>query len=245
MKCGPEERNTDMSYCVNCGVELEQGVKECPLCNTPVINPRELEKIMQEGSFPTKKGQVETVKRKDMGILITVMVLATAFTCGMLNALVFSVNLWSLPVIGVCAVFWVLLIPFVIYTRLPIYLTILMDGAAVGAYLYLLTFLTKSDRWFLGLGAPITILITVVAELVTVCFCKLPKSFLTGALYCVSSVAVVCVGIEILIDLYVSGAIALSWSAVVLTVCFILDVTFVTMLCHSRLRGAVRRRLHF
>ena len=26
-----------MSYCVNCGVELEQGCNECPLCDTPVL----------------------------------------------------------------------------------------------------------------------------------------------------------------------------------------------------------------
>lgn len=30
-----------MSYCVNCGVELEKGCPACPLCDTPVINPRE------------------------------------------------------------------------------------------------------------------------------------------------------------------------------------------------------------
>ena len=30
-----------MSYCVNCGVELEKGLPLCPLCDTPVINPKE------------------------------------------------------------------------------------------------------------------------------------------------------------------------------------------------------------
>ena len=63
-----------MSYCVNCGVELDASSRECPLCNTPVINPRER---LQQGScggleagkgerpaaFPKDKGQVETVKK--------------------------------------------------------------------------------------------------------------------------------------------------------------------------------------
>ena len=35
-----------MSYCVNCGVELDVGAGKCPLCDTPVINPGELEKRM-------------------------------------------------------------------------------------------------------------------------------------------------------------------------------------------------------
>ena len=33
-----------MSYCVNCGVELDHTLKSCPLCETPVINPRDIER---------------------------------------------------------------------------------------------------------------------------------------------------------------------------------------------------------
>ena len=29
-----------MSYCVNCGVELDASAKKCPLCDTPVYNPK-------------------------------------------------------------------------------------------------------------------------------------------------------------------------------------------------------------
>ena len=29
-----------MSYCVNCGVELDGSLQACPLCNTQVINPK-------------------------------------------------------------------------------------------------------------------------------------------------------------------------------------------------------------
>ena len=52
-------------------------------------------------------------------------------------------------------------------------------------------------------------------------------------------------GLEVLIDLYLSGEIALSWSAVVLTVCSVLDIAVITMLSRRRLRNEVRRRLHF
>ena len=60
-----------MSYCVNCGVELDRSAKACPLCNTPVINPNELQRKEQKTPFPQEKGQVETVNKKDMGILIS------------------------------------------------------------------------------------------------------------------------------------------------------------------------------
>ena len=33
-----------MSYCVNCGVELDNSAKKCALCATPVVNPNALVK---------------------------------------------------------------------------------------------------------------------------------------------------------------------------------------------------------
>ncbi len=235
-----------MSYCVNCGVELDASATECPLCNTPVLNPRELEKIaMAQRPFPTERGQVETVKRKDLGILVSTVVLATAATCGVLNALVFQESPWSLTVIGACIILWVIMIPAVIYTKQPVYVSILYDGGAVGLYLFMLSYLTGSKGWLWGLGIPITVLVTLVAEILTFCLCRLPRSFLTVALYLFTAIGLLCMGLEILIDRYVGGQIALSWSAVVLTVCGILDIAFITMLSRRRLRNAVRRRLHF
>ena len=235
-----------MSYCVNCGVELDATAKECVLCNTPVYNPKEIGKLTDAKTpFPKEKGQVEAVKRKDLGILFSVMMLAIALACGIVNAFMFKGSLWSLAVIGVCGMIWVMLIPALIYVRQPVYLSILWDGMAVAVYLYMLTFLTAGDKWFLGLALPIVALVTVIAEVFVLCVKKLPKSFLTEMLYTLSAIALLCLGLEILIDLYLSDAVSLFWSAVVVTVCVVLDIMVITMLSLRRLRNAVRRRLHF
>ena len=62
-----------MSYCVNCGVELDASAEACPLCNTPVINPKEIPYSKKMTPFPKEKGQVELVKRKDLAILLSVV----------------------------------------------------------------------------------------------------------------------------------------------------------------------------
>ena len=41
-----------MSYCVNCGVELNPGARECPLCRTPVVNPSCPVDAAEPGFFP-------------------------------------------------------------------------------------------------------------------------------------------------------------------------------------------------
>lgn len=240
-----------MSYCVNCGVELDVSAEECPLCNTPVWNPREMAnpalRVLREAQlpFPKEKSQVETANRKDMGVLLSVVVLASAITCGVLNALVFPGTLWSLSVIGACGILWVIMIPVVIYTKLPVYFSLFFDGAVVAVYLYMLTFQVGSAGWFWGLGLPITALVTVIAELLTVCIRRLPCSFLSVALYLFTAVGLLCMGLELLIGWYLAEKIALRWSAVVLTVCVVLDIAVITMLSRRRLRNEVRRRLHF
>lgn len=234
-----------MSYCVNCGVELDASANTCPLCNTPVINPRELEKKAVQTPFPKESGQVEAVERKDFAILLTTVVVAAGLTCGLLNVFVFPGSKWSLAVIGICIILWVIMIPVVIYKKQPIYLSLLLDGAAVLVYLYMLAYMLQSDGWFFGLGMPIVLWVTALAECFVFCVKKLPRSFLTVALYVFTGIALLCMGLDALIDLYVVGRIALRWSAIVATVCAIVDIAIITMLSVRRLRNEVRRRLHF
>lgn len=233
-----------MSYCVNCGVELDASLEKCPLCNTPVLNPREIS-VPKPTPFPQEKGQVEEVKRKDLGILLTAVLAATAVTCGLLNILVFSGSRWSLLVIGVCMMLWVLCVPVVIYPKMNIYAALLLDGLAVILYLYMITFLTDTEHWYWGLAMPIVVLVTCVLEAFTLCIRKLPRSILSTTLFFFIGAAVLCVGIELLIDRFLGARLWLTWSAVVLTVCVIISILLITMLSQKRLRNAVRRRLHF
>lgn len=234
-----------MSYCVHCGVELESSLTSCPLCHTPVINPNELRQAVSSSTYPHQKGQVETVKRHDLGILLSIVLSATAVGCALLNLLVFKESLWSLAIIGICIILFVLMVPAFIYTRLPIYLSILFDGISVGVYLYMLTYLTASSAWLWELAIPILILVTVLVEIFVFLIRILPTSTIATALYFFAEVGILCIGIELFIDLFLAKSPALSWSAIVLTICGIIVIALATLLSVRRLREAVRRRLHF
>lgn len=234
-----------MSYCVNCGVELDGSARECPLCNTPVINPNEIRREHIATPFPKEKAQVETIERADFGWLVSMVALATAVTCGMLNWLVFRGTLWSLAVIGACVTFWVFMIPAVIYHKWSPFLYILLDGATLVLYLYLIARMTGSYGWLSGLGIPIVLWVTAVVEVFAFAVVKFSKSFLTKALYFFTSLGVLCVGLELAIDDYAEISRTLTWSAVVLTVCVIVDIAIITTLSRRKLRNELKRRLHF
>ena len=233
-----------MSYCVNCGVELEASLKECPLCHTPVINLRELGKEVPPSPYPTDKGQVEVVKRRDLGILITVVLTATGATCLLLNLLVFNAHLWSLLVIGCCLCLFVFTFPAVYYSRTPAWLTLLADGVSVVIYLFLITFVTSSAAWFWQVGLPVVIILTLFAEVFPLLAKFISLSVLPCALCLFVEIPAFCVTLEILLRRLLARPFRITWSAVVLTVCVIIDFALITILAKKRLRNEVHRRLH-
>lgn len=234
-----------MSYCVNCGVKLEPSLERCPLCNTPVINPNEITHTHPVAPFPKEKGQVEVVRRRDLAILLSVSLTAAAVVCGLLNLFVFRGSLWSLYVIGACLLIWVLAIPAVIYTKMPIYVSLLCDGLVIGLYQYMISFNTSSHDWFFKLSLPITALFTAAAILFALFMRKVSSAFLMTGLYFFVESALLCVGIELLVDRFFGNARRLTWSAVVLAICGVIVIALITILSRTRLRNAVRRRLHF
>ena len=51
-----------MSYCVHCGVELDPTASFCPLCHTPVADPRQPVDTDSPKPFPTRRGEVSHAK---------------------------------------------------------------------------------------------------------------------------------------------------------------------------------------
>ena len=234
-----------MSYCVNCGVKLDEALPKCPLCNTPVINPNELKKTEVSSPFAMEKGETEKVKSKDIIILTTVFLATTAICCMLLNLLVFSKTLWSIPIVGLCAFIWVIGIPPIAFEKMPIYISMLIDGLAMAGYLYMLSFMTSNKAWLTQLALPITALATVLILAFTLFIKKISSSILSVALYFYILIPILCIGIELLICHYYKKPLTITWSAIVLVPCLIVSIALVTILSRKRLREAVRRRLHF
>ena len=223
-----------MSYCVNCGVKLDEALLKCPLCNTPVINPNELKKAEVSSPFSMEKGETEKVKSKDVIVLTTVFLATTAICC-----------MLSLPIIGLCAFIWIVVIPSIAFEKMPIYIYLLIDGFAMAGYLYMLSFMTSNKAWLTKLALPITALATVLILTFTLLMKNISSSILSLALYFYILVPILCIGIELLICHYYNTPLHITWSAIVLVPCLIVAIVLITILSRKRLREAVRRRLHF
>lgn len=233
-----------MSYCVNCGVELDSSIKKCPLCQTPVINPKDLEKLKAiQSPFPEKKGVVETINKKDMALTITVILLSILVSCTLLNYFVFNAVKWSLIVDGFCGLMWVLLFPPLVVKKPRLRILALLNGLMTGIYLGLIAMFVDEGEWLIDLGLPITIALILMTE-VFLTVGKIKRSInVLGPVFFIEA-GIMCIFIELLIDRMQDIGYSLSWSAIVMTVCTIVAVSLVSLFSFARIRNAINKRLH-
>lgn len=236
-----------MSYCVECGVKLDPSLHTCPLCCTPVINPNEVNRKKNEdyAPFSSYTGEVEPICKKDVGIWLSIVLSSTAIACLVLNLFMFQHNRWSVPVIGACAILWILFCPRMFFPKVPFAMNLLVSGLCIIFYEYSLTLLTKTDRWFFELAFPITLTTLVLVSILGILFHFVSRSMLATVLYLFILVGILCLFVELCIDNFLGNSLRLFWSAIVFSVCFVISVALISIMSISRLRENVRKRLHF
>ena len=104
-----------MSYCVNCGVELDPSAKTCPLCGTPAWHPE----LDAPPYFPANSAAVQPASRREAAILLTAMLVSVSLCCGLLNLFLPTNRPWSLYVIGAAVMLWVWFTLPMVLRRLP------------------------------------------------------------------------------------------------------------------------------
>lgn len=233
-----------MSYCVNCGVELDKTCEVCPLCHTKVINPKQPADRHSPKPFPSLKGAADPVRRSDITILTTVVFATTAIVCGLLNLFFLRYGRWSLYVIGACIALWIFFLPVFFPSKLNPYISLGLDGFSMAMYFGLIAWLHPGKGWYLHLALPVTALVTLLFLVFAFFLRFLHSSILALAAVVIGETALLSVSIELLIHWHCRHAPFLSWSAVVLTCCIIIDGALITILRRTRLRNEIRRRMH-
>ena len=121
-----------MSYCVKCGVELDEGAERCPLCGTPAWKPDET----APRYFPTKPAEVPRASRRAAAALLTAMLASVSLCCGLLNLILPTEHPWALYVAGAAVMLWIWFALPMLMRGIPIFFRLTADVAAVGVYVF-------------------------------------------------------------------------------------------------------------
>lgn len=214
-----------MSYCVNCGVELEKSMQFCPLCGTEVLNPREPfdSTLPKPYSSHLERAQVDTARRYTAWIVTVVMVLA-AVVCVMAD-LVYSNRLtWSVYVVSSLMLAFVIVMLPLLYPGLNPAAAVLLDVCALLLFLYLMNMADRSGDWYYTLAMPQVLIVGVLALIDVVAFRSRHIHGLQRYGIISMSIGVSMVGLEVLLDLYNDMRLELTWSWFVIIPMFALGL---------------------
>lgn len=233
-----------MSYCVNCGVELDKTAVTCPLCHTIVTNPFEPVDILSPKPFPTNRGEVLPPSGWELALLLSAMFLSVGVCCGVLNLFLRAERMWSLYVIGAVVMLWIWLVPPLLARGMHLCLRLLLDVAAVGIYVFLISVDLDGRQWFIYLALPIILLGGAIMLFLGLILQGRKRSILSSVTLIIGSIGAFMFGVELFIDQYLLGAWEPGWSIVILAVSVALVIPLVIVRRVPALREEVRRRFH-
>lgn len=235
-----------MSYCVNCGVELDKTAAACALCNTPVFNPNQPVDLESAAPFPQKRGMVPGINRRYAAKLLTVLLLVPDVICLVVNLIYYHTNpfLWSVYVIGATFVLWVAIALPLIFRRPNLIWMVTMIGLSVLLYVYMIASIDSDQTWFFILALPVIALITVLTQAVTaIAVYKWPGAFYL-MVFILAAVDLFAIGLEVLLDLFIDSSVDLGWSLIVVASLAGLMLILLVVAGNRHLRLQLEKRLH-
>jgi ABC-type transport system involved in cytochrome c biogenesis permease subunit len=225
-----------MTLCVNCGVELDDGLKVCPLCGKDPGNRSEEEHI--SNNYPSSIIQLQRKEnRKYLWELSGIIAFSGIAVCTILDLLISRRLSWSpFSDVSITAAWVILTLYLFAYRRTFTFVSLLI--LTVLAALYLIDLVTIGREWFFPVGLPVTIALFISAGTIIMFY----KAAHFKGLNIIASAFIVlsgyCIITEMIFDKYLKGFVDLQWSLIVAV--SILPVALIFFFYHYRLKKGNR-----
>jgi hypothetical protein len=202
-----------MTLCVNCGVELDDGLKICPLCGKDPENKGEQEQI--SSIYPSDIIQLEKKEnRRYLWELSGIIVFSGIAVCTFLDLLTGKGLNWSLfSDVSITAAWLILTLYLFAHKRTLILVTFLM--LTILAALFFIDLIATGRKWFFPVGLPVTVTGFIAAGTVIVLYRTVHLKGLNIIASAFVALSGYCIITETIFDKYWNGFVDLQWSLIV------------------------------
>jgi hypothetical protein len=225
-----------MTLCVNCGVELDDGLKICPLCGKDPENKIELEQ--PSDNYPSGIIRVQKKEnRRYLWELSGIIAFCGIAVCTLLDLLTGKGLNWSLFSDVSMSAAWVIMTLY-LFAYKRILTIVILQMLTILAALFFIDLIATGGAWFFPVGLPVTVAAFIGAGTLIVLY----RSARLKGLNIVASAFVVLSGFsiitEIIFDKYRNGVLNLQWSLIIAV--SVLPVALLLFFFHYRLKKGNR-----
>ncbi len=225
-----------MALCVNCGVELDEGLKICPLCGKDPSDQTGQEPVTD--TYPSEIIQLQKKEnRKYYWELSGILAFSGIAVCTIIDLLISKELRWSLLSDVTIAAAWVLLTLYQFKYKNPVIMFSLLLLTILAA-LFLIDLIATGRAWYFPVGLPVTIALVAAAGIIIFIYSKLHLNGLNviaAGLIVLSGFLIV---LEAILDKYLTGKVQLRWSLI--TGVSILPVALILFFYYYRLKKGNR-----
>jgi hypothetical protein len=231
-----------MSYCVNCGVELANSEKKCPLCQTKVYNPNEpIKKDIKTPYPPFHPHNTQKVSKSSIINILTILFLLPVALCIICDLSINRTILWSGYVICSFALLYIFIVPPIASKKVNPVVALCFDGAALLAFLFFIEQVTGGS-WFIPFAMPVTVYFSAAVALITffALYTKMPGLIITSIVFIL--IGAFCVFVEVLINTAFHARDHLAWSLYPFVTFCILGGAMIYIYFNKPLREKLERK---
>jgi hypothetical protein len=225
-----------MTICVNCGIELDDGLKICPLCGKHLENSGEQEHIPE--NYPSDIIQLHKKEnRKHLWELSGIIAFSGITVCTIVDLLINKGLRWSLFCdVSILAVWIFMTISLYVHKRTLIFIALQM--LTILASLFFIDLIATGPEWFFPVGLPVII----AAFIAIVAIVILYKAAHFKGLNIIAAALIIlsgfCIILEMILDEYLNGVVDFRWSLI--AAISILPVALIFFFYHYRLKKGNR-----
>lgn len=221
-----------MTICVNCGIELDDGLKICPLCGNHPGKKEEKEAV--PGNLPSEIIHIQRKEnRRHLWELGGIIAFSGIAVCTIVDLLINKNLNWSLFSDVSISAIWIILTLFLFTHRKP-FILVGVTMLTILAALFLFDLIADGKQWFFPVGLPLTIAaffsISIVVILYNAAHFKGLNIIAAGLLV----LSGFCIITEMILDEWLKGSVDLRWSLI--AGISILPVALIFLFYHYRLK---------
>lgn len=231
-----------MSYCVNCGVELEKACRACPLCDTPVLNPREKNETGEKPAYPENLTIPKSVSKKYWVFVISLVMIIPNLILLISNELFFdSVVIPYITGGFLVAWFW-FLFPFIWRKPIP-FVLLAIDALSLMAYVYAIHMAGYDTGWYKAIAMPVIIALWAVCNVFMIWLRK-KRSKTAIATAVLAAASVMSFIVEACVSVFAFNRLSVIVSVMITVCCAALAVFFAVLGRSRRLKAWMTRKFY-